>query len=454
MKTAFVVDFNSDGVADIVAQRADGALLLWLGQTTGGFSSGVQIGSGWAGYQLAPSAWRKSDRFPGVVARDPQGRLWYYTNSVGSSLDGGRLALGAGWDNFTINVMDVDGDGKKDVLASRTDGSLLLYRSDGYGNILSEPRSTVGSSWGSATSMVPVVGFDGAGSRGLVARAPGGALTYAAAANLDSRQAIGSGWDGWLLLGSQDLIHQPSIRSTSDVVTLDPAGPLWRFPATFAGGLAPRVRIGEDYSRPVWASAVDWDQDGVKDLLTKTSAGQLLLQRGLANGGFAGPVVVGSSGWTGLSLSVGTWTSSDRFPAVIAVTPTGQLRYYSNTGGGQLTRSGVVIGTGWSGVTPLLVDWNRDGATDILGKLPSGGLVMFPGDGNGGFAQMHGTTVGSGWQKLDSVIVTSNFAGRGEQGLLGRLSDGTLRYYPLASSPGWGSPMTVSTNLGGQLILR
>lgn len=453
-KTAFVVDFNSDGILDVLAQRDDGTLQLYTGLAAGGITWAAQVGLGWSGFQLAPSSWRTSDRYPGIVARDPQGRLWYYPNSSGASLDGTRTAIGVGWQNFSINVMDVDGDGKMDVLADRTDGSLLLYRSDGSGRFLTESRPVVGTSYGSVTSLVPILGFTGSGSRGVLSRDASGTLQYASTGSLDSRQTVGPGWTGWTIFGSQDLVNQPSIRSTSDVVSLDSAGTAWRYPATFAPGLAPAVQIATGLPQPVWASAVDWDQDGVKDLLFQTTSGQLVLRRGLPSGGFEQPVVVGDSGWTGVRVSVGMWRTADGYPGLLAVMPSGQLRYYANTTGGQLTGSGVAIGTGWTGIDVLLADWNGDGTTDVLAKRPSGQLSMFPGDGNGGFSSMQGTTVGTGWQALDSIAVTSNFGGAGEQGLLGRQSDGTLRYYPISGHSSWGSPVSVPTDLSGQLVLR
>jgi hypothetical protein len=74
-------------------------------------------------------------------------------------------------------MTDFDQDGNQDLLAKRSDGRMVLYRSTGAGGFLSEARRTVGTGWNSINSITAVGGFT-TGSSGLMTRLTDGRLAH------------------------------------------------------------------------------------------------------------------------------------------------------------------------------------------------------------------------------------------------------------------------------------
>jgi subtilisin family serine protease len=193
--TGFVTDWNQDGVFDVIAQWKDGRLSFYPGIKSGGFSSPMTIGTGWAGYTVTIGHWKNTETYPGVVAYDPAGTMWFYPNSTGGSLSG-RVKIGSGWGGLYITMADFDHDAKQDILARRSDGSLLLYRSTGSGAFESEARRVIGSGWNSIDSVTELGGYQGGGSYGLMARWTDGRLVYypIISGSWGAPKTVGQGW--------------------------------------------------------------------------------------------------------------------------------------------------------------------------------------------------------------------------------------------------------------------
>ena len=153
-------DFSGDGKKDILARQSDGSLLLYRGDGDSGFASGgVKIGSGWGGFTalLAPGDWN-GDRKADVLARTSDGKLFLYRgNGAGGWVTGRAEQIGSGWGGFTALTAggDFSGDGNADILARKSDGSLLLYRGNGAGGFIS-PYPKVGSGWQSLSFLTLV----------------------------------------------------------------------------------------------------------------------------------------------------------------------------------------------------------------------------------------------------------------------------------------------------------
>lgn len=194
----FVTDWNADGVFDVIAQWKDGRLTFYPGKPGGGFAPAQAIGTGWASYNVTVGRWRTTDKYPGVVAYDSAGTLWYYGNSTGKTLSP-RIKTGTGWGGLYVTMADFDQDGAQDLLAKRTDGSLVLYRSTGTGGFISEPRRTVGTGWNSINSITRLDGFRGAGGHGLTARITDGRLAYYPyrQGTWGTRTVVGTGWGSY-----------------------------------------------------------------------------------------------------------------------------------------------------------------------------------------------------------------------------------------------------------------
>lgn len=193
-KEIFVTDWNSDGVQDILAQWNSGALSLYTGNANGSFSAGKTIGAGWGSYTVSVAKWKKTDKYPSIIARDSLGKLWNYQNLYGNGVQA-RVLVGSGWNGLDFNLIDWDKDGGIDVLAKNSKGQVLLYRTDGAGKFRSETRKVIGAGWGSYR-MQSSVSYTGAGSQGILATDANGGLYYYGTGNgyWTPRVYKGAGW--------------------------------------------------------------------------------------------------------------------------------------------------------------------------------------------------------------------------------------------------------------------
>ncbi|MET3932221.1 VCBS repeat-containing protein [Arthrobacter sp. OAP107] len=89
-----------------------------------------------------------------------------------------RIKTGVGWAGLYVTVTDFDQDGGQDLLAKRSDGRMVLYRSTGTGGFVSGTRHTVGTGWNSINTITAVDGFQSTGSHGLMTRLVDGRLAH------------------------------------------------------------------------------------------------------------------------------------------------------------------------------------------------------------------------------------------------------------------------------------
>ncbi|MGL4174380.1 MAG: FG-GAP-like repeat-containing protein [Actinomycetota bacterium] len=132
-----VGDWNGDGHPDIVARQSQtGALILYGGNGKGSFAFTRQIGTGWSGMNLITGVgdWDGDGRVDLVSRGKANGLLYLYRGSGGYGFLSGR-ATGPGWQNMTaiLGAGDTDGNGRTDLYARRSDGTLVLYRLDENG---------------------------------------------------------------------------------------------------------------------------------------------------------------------------------------------------------------------------------------------------------------------------------------------------------------------------------
>lgn len=163
------------------------------------------IGGGWDIYNLLLSAGNLGGTAdPDLVGRDAAGALWLYTGKPDGTL-AARIRIGSGgWNsmNALAGRGDYTGDGKADLLARHTDGTLYLY--PGTGSAVADgalgTRVSLGTGWGAYKALVSAGDTDGDGRTDLIASDPAGALwlfkgTGKATAPFAARVQIGtSGW--------------------------------------------------------------------------------------------------------------------------------------------------------------------------------------------------------------------------------------------------------------------
>ncbi len=198
LKAGFLADWNNDDALDIVAQWTDGRLSVYPGFAgRGGYGGApISLGTGWKDWTLTVGSWRKSDARPSIVGYDPAGRLFHISNPSGTSL-GARVQIGTGWAGLDIAQMDFDKDSNMDLLAKNSAGDLLLYRSNGSGALVQEAPGIVGTGWNVVNSYGAIRGFAGVGSTGILARTTGGDLRYYPVGqnrSWGSPTKVGTGW--------------------------------------------------------------------------------------------------------------------------------------------------------------------------------------------------------------------------------------------------------------------
>ncbi|MFK0259013.1 FG-GAP-like repeat-containing protein [Streptomyces sp. NPDC090445] len=159
MSNLAAADFNKDGKDDIVAtQESTGKLYLYPG-TGSGLGARKEIGSGgWNGmHDLIGGDFTGDGKADVVGVEQSTGKLWLYKGNGTGAISGGstRVLIGSGgWNGMHDLVgMDVDNDGKTDVVgAESSSGKLFFYKSNGSGL---ETRKEIGSAgWNGMNDLI------------------------------------------------------------------------------------------------------------------------------------------------------------------------------------------------------------------------------------------------------------------------------------------------------------
>ena len=199
-------DFDGDARPDLIVRRTDGRLLLYRGSGAGGFLTGMgePIGAGWGQFTalLSPGDW-SGDGKPDVLARRADGALLMYRgNGAGGWVTGAAEPIGSGWEQFTaiLPAGDFSGDGRPDLLARGATGALLLYRGDGAGGFAAAAQQ-VGSGWAAFTALAAGGDFSGDGRADVLAtRADGALVLYrgngAGGWVTGAAEPVAGGWGG------------------------------------------------------------------------------------------------------------------------------------------------------------------------------------------------------------------------------------------------------------------
>ncbi|MCR1161293.1 lysozyme [Paenarthrobacter sp. UW852] len=453
-KAIYVVDWNQDGVQDILSQWPDGSLQVYPGAPRGGFLAPIQVGSGWQEMSLTVGWWNSKDAYPGVIGLDGDGNLFRYQNASGRGLGGGVL-IGTGFGGHQINQLDFDDDGSQDIVSRTSDGTMRLYRSNGLGSFVPEASSVIGNGWSAMTSVSSSSGFNGSGSQGLQARAANGDLFYypAESGSWGNRFLTGLGWnDAALISGAPVDVASTLGVDAADVLAVRTDGNLYRYAATGSTSLLGAERIGTQWTGLKAGFLTDWNGDGALDILAQWSDGRLNVYPGLKGSGFGSPISLGT-GWKDWTLTVGSWKKSDALPGITGYDPSGRMFYISNPNGNGLGPR-VQIGTGWGGLEILQMDFDKDSNADLLAKGSNGDLRLYRSNGSGSFIQESPSVIGVGWDAISSFGAVKGFAGTGTSGIIARTTTGDLRYYPVGQNRAWGQPSTVGTGWNGLTIFR
>ena len=197
-------DFTGDGHADLGRVDATGAFTLYPGTGTG-FGAPVRIGHGWDRFtHLIGGIDFDGDRNPDVIAVDSSGAMLLYRGTGRGSFQGTPTAIGKGWGaaETIVNAGDFSGDGRADLIARMSDGSLRLYPTDGASGFGTSTQ--IGKGWGAMVELVGPGDFTGDGKPDLLAiRNDGGLYLYTGngKGGWAASAQIGRGWGGIASVG-------------------------------------------------------------------------------------------------------------------------------------------------------------------------------------------------------------------------------------------------------------
>ncbi|MFJ4026776.1 FG-GAP repeat domain-containing protein [Paenarthrobacter sp. NPDC089989] len=203
--------------------------------------------------------------------------------------------VGWGWNIFTLvfSPGDFNGDGKTDVIARDSAGTLYLYAGDGTGGW--KPGQTIGKGWNIFDSIVSPGDFNGDGTNDILAREPGGAL-YLYPGNGSGgwlpRTAVGQGWQVMdALLTPGDFNGDSKV----DILARDRSGYLYFYGGNGAGGWTRSWLIGVGWNTLKAAGAAgDFDKDGNPDVYGVDQQGRLMVYYSDGRTGWRGSEVAGN----------------------------------------------------------------------------------------------------------------------------------------------------------------
>ncbi|MET9730320.1 trypsin-like serine protease [Streptomyces sp. NPDC006458] len=227
--------------------------------------------------------------------------------------------------------------------------------------------------------------ISGDGRADLFARKSSGGAAYTyKGTTLTTRSSAGTGWGGYNKVLQSDLnrdgVHDYVVRTTAGVV-------YWRHLSS-GRWVNTRIATGWRSVRQILTPG-DVSGDARPDLVTVDSAGTLWRYPGNGKGGFGNRAKIGA-GWQTYAQVVahGDFTGDGR-PDLVGRTAAGALHIHpsSTTGTYSFGTRKLVSGTTFRSVTALAAvgDVNGDGRADLVTRTGSGTLWLHKGKGNGTF---------------------------------------------------------------------
>ncbi|MBM2617914.1 VCBS repeat-containing protein [Actinoplanes sp. LDG1-06] len=131
-------DLNDDGQSDLVARdRESGALFLFSGNGTGGFTASIKIAGGYKGYSrfVGNGDINGDGKADLMMQYDPTSTMYAMLGNGDGTFQSGLRVVGTGWlgYNAVIGAGDLNEDGKNDLVLRDTAGNLFQRLGTGQG---------------------------------------------------------------------------------------------------------------------------------------------------------------------------------------------------------------------------------------------------------------------------------------------------------------------------------
>ncbi|MQY15809.1 hypothetical protein SRB5_60000 [Streptomyces sp. RB5] len=245
-------------------------------------------------------------------------------------------------------------------------------------------------------------------------------LTGGATANT----RITTRWDGRTATGGYVPNGRYSWTLTAQPADGEGAAAVKSGTMTLSGGLAVR----HDHV----AGEVGWPADGIGDMLTLNTRGELTFHPADGKGKFSTYGKQSGGGWSTSVKAVPFGDVNNDRCSDVLVRSGDTLKVYKPGCGNAVkpTTANTSLGTGWSKYNLLTSpgDLTSDGRADLLARLSStGDIYLFAGTSDGKLAA--GKKIRTGWAAYNFIAGAGDLNGDGHGDLLTRHKDGTLYWY-------------------------
>ena len=293
-------DWDGNGKTDLLARDFSGALWFYPGNGQGAFGSRSARSTGWGKVtQFAGAGNNPHFGKFGIMARTSAGSVYSY-EVTGTGTLTGKLLVGAAWPSSTTRLAYASSlreNGLADLVVQPISSGQLT--NPAY-YALSDPKLATGS-----TSYNRIVGpgdVTGDGKSDLLAVTTAGTLYLYPGDNsgtsVSSRIKISTGWQRYnAVVGAGDYTGD----GRPDLLARDTSGVLWRYAGTGTASapFSARVKVGTGWQQyKKLFSPGDANGDGKPDLMATTSAGALYFYAGTGTGAFKSRVTKATSGWS------------------------------------------------------------------------------------------------------------------------------------------------------------
>jgi|GEM_PF-1078978 len=253
---------------------------------------------------VTPGDW-VGNGHPDILARRGDQIDLFESNGSGG-LQASRV-IGTGWAQYNLIAPagNWTGQARPDLFARRTsDGALFVVPNDGHGGFKSRFQIGSGIRWSTYDTITGVGDWNGDGNPDLIARTPSGSIylySRSKSGQIDpTPQLLATGWDAY------DQIVAPvdwNGDGLPDLIARKPDGSMWISLGRADHSLAPPQQMSSSGGWDQYSTIVgggQWTSTNHQDLVARGSDGSLWLINGKGATSLAGPTYMGG-GWSDFS---------------------------------------------------------------------------------------------------------------------------------------------------------